>query len=90
MARVIIEVKEGNSGCIHGHKTGQRMVYEGTRISGDICVSALVSIFPILYTLKNKGDFSYADEHGKVRVCCPDVDNLVVFNCWRELEKKEV
>ena len=90
MERAIIEVEKGNQGCIHGHKTGQRMVYEGTRINGDICVSALVSIFPILYTLKNRGDLSYADEYGKVRVYCPDIDNLVVFNCWREVEKKEV
>ena len=51
MARVIIEVEKGNQGCIHGHKTGQRIIYEGTRIIGDICISALVSMFPILYGL---------------------------------------
>ena len=84
MERVIIEVEKGNQGCIHGHKTGQRMVYEGTRISGDICVSALVSMFPILYALKNGVDLNYADDYGKVRVCCPDYKNLVVFNCCRE------
>ncbi len=84
MARVIIEVEKGNQGCIHGHKTGQRMIYEGTRISGDICVSALVSMFPILYALKYDGNLSYADDEGKVRVCCTDADNLVIFKCWRE------
>lgn len=63
---MIIEIEKGNQVCIHGHKTGQRMVYEGTRINGDICVSALVFIFPILYTLKNRGDLSYADKYGKV------------------------
>lgn len=90
MARVIIEVEKGNSGCIHGHQTGQRMAYEGTKINGNICVSALVSIFPILYALKKCGNLDYADQCGKVRVCCPDIDNLVVFNCWREIEKKGV
>jgi len=45
MARVIIEVEKGNPGCIQGHKTGQWMDCEGTRINGDMCVSALVSIF---------------------------------------------
>jgi uncharacterized repeat protein (TIGR04076 family) len=84
LARVIIEVEKGNPGCVHGHQTGQRMIYEGTRISGDICVSALVSMFPILYTLKNGGNLSYADDKGKVRVCCSDIDNLVIFKCWRE------
>jgi len=84
MARVIIEVEKENSGCIHGYKTGQRMIYEGTRIRGNMCVSALVSMFPVLYTLKNSGNLNYADDKGKVRLCCSDVDNLVIFKCWRE------
>lgn len=87
MERVIIEVEKGNPGCVHGHKKGQRIIYEGTRISGDICVSALVSMFPILYTLKNGAKLSYADDCGKVKICCPDIDNLVIFKCWKEVKK---
>jgi uncharacterized repeat protein (TIGR04076 family) len=83
LEKVIIEVEKGNPGCFHGHKTGQRMIYEGTRIIGDICVTALVSMFPILYTLKYGGNLSWADDKGKVRVCCSDKDNLVIFKCWR-------
>jgi uncharacterized repeat protein (TIGR04076 family) len=64
------------------------MVYEGTRISGDICVSALVRIFPIVYALKNGGKLSFADDEGKARVCCGDPDNTVFFKCWAE-EKEE-
>lgn len=89
MKRIIIEVEKGNPGCAHGHKTGQRMIYEGTRIGGDICVGALASMFPVLYALRNGGKLNYANDDGKVRICCPDIDNLVVFKCWRE-KKKEV
>lgn len=32
LARVIIEVEKGNPGCVHGHQTGQRMIYEGTQV----------------------------------------------------------
>lgn len=85
MKRVIIEVEKGNEGCTHGHKTaGQRIILEGTRIIGDICIPALVGMFPILYALKNGGKLRYADNEGKVRVCCGDADNIVYFKCWAE------
>jgi len=51
---------------------------------GDLCVSALVAIFPVIYALKNSINLDYADADGKVRVCCPDFDNVVVFKCWRK------
>ena len=87
MKRVIIEVEKGNENCTHGHKTGQRIILDGTRIIGDICIPALVGIFPVVYAVKNGVKLRFADDDGKVRMCCGDPDNTVFFKCW--LEEKE-
>jgi len=90
LERVIIEVDKGNKGCSHGHKAGQRMIFDGTRITGDICIPALVGLFPILYTLRSGGKLYYADDEGKVRFCCAACDNTVTFKCWREKKEEKV
>jgi uncharacterized repeat protein (TIGR04076 family) len=84
MAKVIIECVQGNTGCIHGHKLGDRIVVEKTRVQGDICLSALNTLYPIIYALKVGAKLSYADKDGKVNACCSDVDNLVKFKLWLE------
>lgn len=84
MPRVVIECTEGNSGCVHGHKKGDRIIVNGTRLEGDICLSALNSMFPMVYALKTGAQLSYADGEGKVRACCSDIDNLVTFKLWAE------
>ena len=90
MERVIIEVDKGNKGCSHGHKAGQRMIFDGTRITGDICIPALVGLFPILYTLRSGGKLYYADDEGKVCANCGDPDNTVTFKCWRKTKEDKV
>ncbi len=83
---VIIECVQSNPGCVHGHKVGDRIVIDKTRIKGDICLSALNSMYYMIYALKTGAKLSYADGEGKVRACCTDVDNLVVFQLWAEGE----
>ena len=89
MERVIIEVDKGNKGCSHGHKAGQRIIFDGTRITGDICIPALVGLFPILYTLRSGGKLNYADDEGKVRYCCAACGNTVFFKCWVEAKEEK-
>ena len=84
MPKVIIECEQGNSGCIHGHQKGDRIVIDGTRIKGDICLSALNSMYYMIYALKTGAKLGYADQEGKVAACCCDIDNLVVFKLWTE------
>ncbi len=86
MPKVIIECEKGNPGCAHGHKTGDRIVIDKTRVHGDICLSALNSMYYMIYALKVGAQLGYADREGKVRACCCDIDNLVVFRLWAEEE----
>ena len=89
MKRVIIEVEKGNKGCSHGHKAGQHIIFDGTRIIGDICIPALIGLYPMLHALKHGAKFHYADDEGKVRACCGDPDNIVFFKCWVEGKEEE-
>ena len=84
MPRVIIECEQGNTGCAHGHKKGDRIVVDRTRMTGDICLSAFYSMYYMIYALKTGAKLSYADQEGKVSACCCDVDNLVTFKLWAE------
>jgi uncharacterized repeat protein (TIGR04076 family) len=84
LAKVVIECVQDNSGCVHGHKKGDRIVINGTRIEGDICLSALNSMYYMIYALKTGAKLDYAADDGKITACCTDAENLVIFKLWGE------
>ena len=80
----IVEIR-GKGICSYGHKTGE--TFELTERGSSICQWALNSIFPFFTVLKFGGKFPWCDDPNRLQVACPDPDNVVVFELWREKNK---
>lgn len=77
----IIEVKVKNQEgkCVFGHEVGDKIVFDGKSIKGDICYSALITILPKVFAMRHGIKFPWADDSGTITNACPDPDNPVVF-----------
>ena len=79
---VIIKSQKGK--CAFGHKVGDKIVFDGKSIKGDICYSALMVLLPKVYAMRYGAEFPWAEENGDVIFnACPDPDNPVVFKIQR-------
>jgi uncharacterized repeat protein (TIGR04076 family) len=79
---VIVKSQKGK--CEFGHKVGDKIVFNGKSIKGDICYSALMVLLPKVYAMRYAADFPWAEENGDVIFnACPDADNPVVFRIRR-------
>ena len=69
---------------------GPRLKIDPAKMKGDICVSALHSIWPYIQAMRFGAEFSWADKPGRAFECCPDPDGLVVFELkkGKTLERK--
>jgi uncharacterized repeat protein (TIGR04076 family) len=77
----ILEIR-GTGICSYGHQVGE--VFEFTEMGSSICQWALNSIFPFFTALKFGGRFPWSKDPDRLQVACPDPDNVVVFEIWRE------
>jgi uncharacterized repeat protein (TIGR04076 family) len=77
----IVEIR-GKGQCSYGHEVGQ--VFEFSEMGSPICQWAQNSIFPFFTALKFGGKFPWSEDPDRLQIACPDPDNVVVFELWRE------
>ena len=71
-----------NAPCMFGHNIGDEIIFDGTKIQGDICPMALASLYPRIYAIMCGARFPYGrGEHGSTfnKTMCPDNANPVFF-----------
>ena len=76
-------VKSIKGNCDFGYKVGDKIVFDGKTIKGNICYSALFTVLPKIYAMGNGVKFSWADDKGAILQACPDAENPLVFEIRR-------
>jgi len=76
------KVKSIKGICPFGYKLGDKIVFNGRSIEGNICYSALNAFFSKIYAVSFGLDFPWSRE-GITDMVCPDPVNPVVFEVRR-------
>jgi uncharacterized repeat protein (TIGR04076 family) len=83
MSKVEVIVKSQKGKCAFGHKEGDKIIFDGRSVKGDICYSALMVLLPKIYALRYGVEFPWSENKDVVINACPDADNPVVFEIKR-------
>lgn len=84
MSSVIeVTVKSQKGKCAFGHKVGDKIVFDGKSVKGDICYSALMVLLPKVYAMRYGSEFPWAEDIDLIFNACPDAENPVVFKIRR-------
>jgi len=89
-----VTVKSQKGKCALGHKVGDKIVFDGRSVRGDICYSALVVLLPKIYAMRYGVEFPWSEDGYGVEFpwsedgdtifnACPDPENPVVFEIRR-------
>jgi uncharacterized repeat protein (TIGR04076 family) len=87
MSTVKVMVKSQRGKCAFGHKVGDKIVFDGRSVKGDVCYSALMVLLPKVYAMRYDASFPWAREKDAIYNACPDGENPVVFEIRRVREK---
>lgn len=66
-----------------GHKVGDKIYFDGEKIGGPICYSALTVLLPKIYAMRYGAEFPWAENKDVIYNACPDPENPVVFEIRR-------
>ena len=80
---VEVTVRSTKGKCYFGHKVGDKIVFDGKSIKGDICYSALMVVLPKVYAMHYGVEFPWAEDKDVISNACPDAENPVVFEIRR-------
>jgi uncharacterized repeat protein (TIGR04076 family) len=83
MSTVEVTVKSQKGKCAFGHKVGDKIVFDGKAVKGNICYSALMVVLPKVYALRFGVEFPWAKDKSVITNACPDAENPVVFEIHR-------
>jgi len=78
---VIVKSQKGT--CAFGHEVGDKIVFDGESIRGNICYSALMVLLPKVYAMRYGADFPWSENKDVIFNACPDAENPVVFEIRR-------
>ena len=78
-----VTVKSQKGTCAFGHKVGDKIVFDGKSVKGDICYSALMVLLPKVYAMRYGSEFPWAEDKDVIFNACPDAENPVVFKIRR-------
>ena len=85
--KIEVTVKSQKGTCYFGHKPGEKIIYNGLSLNGEVCASALNILWPIIFTMHHGVVFPWSvKETGSEDVtceACPDPENPVVFEVRR-------
>jgi len=81
-----VTVKSQKGICAFGHKVGDKIIFDGKSIKGDICYSALMTLLPKIYAMRYGAEFPWAENKDIIHNACPDPENPVVFEIRRVRE----
>lgn len=76
---VEVTVKKVKGKCSVGHKVGDKIIFDGLSVKGNICSSALATIIPTLYAFMWGAEFPWDKSRDVTTMPCPDEKNQVVF-----------
>jgi uncharacterized repeat protein (TIGR04076 family) len=88
MSVIEVAVKSQKGKCNFGHSVGDKIVFDGRTVKGDICYSALMVLLPKVYAMRYDADFPWAEDKDVIFNACPDAENPVVFEIRRIKKKK--
>jgi uncharacterized repeat protein (TIGR04076 family) len=83
MSAIEVTVKSQKGKCAFGHKVGDKIVFDGKTVKGNICYSALMVLLPKVYAIRYAAEFPWAKDKDAICNACPDAENPVVFEIRR-------
>ncbi|MCJ7423515.1 TIGR04076 family protein [Candidatus Bathyarchaeota archaeon] len=83
MSIIEVTVKSQKGKCVFGHKTGDKIVFDGKSVKGNICYSALMVLLPKVFAMRYGVEFPWAEDKNVISNACPDGDNPVIFEIRR-------
>jgi uncharacterized repeat protein (TIGR04076 family) len=83
MSIIEVKVKTVKGKCAFGHKVGDKIIFDGKSVKGDICYSALMVVLPKVYAMRYGAEFPWAKNRDIICNACPDADNPVTFEIRR-------
>jgi uncharacterized repeat protein (TIGR04076 family) len=84
--RIELRVIEQKGTCGFGHEVGDVIVFDGRRVNGEICLSALYSVLPKVFAMRHGAHFTWLEDKDVATHACPDAYNPVVFEVRRVRE----
>jgi uncharacterized repeat protein (TIGR04076 family) len=78
-----VTVKSQKGKCEFGHKVGDKIVFDGRSVRGEICYSALMVLLPKIFAMRYGMEFPWAKDKDVICNACPDPENPVVFEIRR-------
>ncbi len=78
---VIVKSQKGT--CAFGHEVGDKIIFDGKSVRGNICYSALVVLLPKVYAMRYGAEFPWSENKDVIFNACPDAENPVVFEIRR-------
>ncbi len=83
MSVVEVTVKSQKGKCNFGHKVGDKIIFDGKSVKGNICYSALMVLLPKVYAMRYGVEFPWAEDKDVICNACPYYENPVVFEIRR-------
>ena len=83
MSTVEVTVTSQKGKCGFGHKVGDKIVFDGKTVKGNMCYSALMVVLPKVYAMRYGSEFPWAKDKNVMVNACPDAENPVVFEIRR-------
>ncbi len=84
---VEVTVKSIKGTCDFGCKVGDKVYFDGRKIKGNICYSALMAILPKVYAMRYGAEFPWTKNKDVIQNVCPDPANPVLFEIKRIRKK---
>ena len=86
MPIIEVTVKSQKGKCEHGHKVGDKIIFDGKSVKGEICYGALTTLLPSIWAMGYGIEFPWAEDKDVITMACPDDKNPVVFEIRRKRE----
>lgn len=79
---VAVDSQKGT--CNFGHKVGDKIVFDGKSVKGEICLEALWVLLPFVYAMQYGVGFPWCEDKDVLsNISCPDASNPVAFTIRR-------
>ena len=81
--RIEVTVKSQKGKCWYGHEPGEKIVFNGVSVKGDLCYSAMNTLWPIIFAMHHGAVFPWGNPEDVIVEACPDGANPVEFEVRR-------
>jgi len=88
MSTVEVKVKKQKGKCSFGHKVGDKIIFNGKSVEGNVCYSALTVLLPKVFALRYDAKFPWSEDEDVICNACPDGENSVIFEIRRVKDRQ--